>query len=94
MYLGAGRYDESVNILKKALKIQLRTLGNDHQDVGRTRLRIGTIYSRKGMLKEALDSVREADRIYCKFGISSDESRYAAALVQKLMQQLAVGSEF
>jgi DNA-binding SARP family transcriptional activator/tetratricopeptide (TPR) repeat protein len=72
-YARAGRFDQSVQSLKRALQIR-RDIG-DREGVGRTLNNLGTTYGRQGRLDDAIRYLREGLAIHREIGAGYRESR-------------------
>jgi tetratricopeptide (TPR) repeat protein len=84
VYFNQGMFKKALKQYEEARRIYTVCFGIEHERVARSWLSMSDCKAEIGDHEGALESAREAHRIYGKLGISSDDSRRAAELVQKL----------
>ena len=79
-----GKHGEALKMYEEALGIYTRTEGVDHRDLASLHYNKGQCNEGGGDKEGALESYREAQRIYGMHGISSDYAKRAAESVRRL----------
>ena len=79
-----GKYDEAVEMYDKALSIYTRALGIDNRQNAFVLYNIACVKHISGDMAGALESAREAVRIYTKHGVTDAASQEAVDLLREL----------
>ena len=97
LYALRGDYAKAETLLKRALEIREKTLGEDHQDVGRTCDSLARLYALKGDVAQAVMFQERANRIHERnislnlaAGSEHQKLAYMSAVSEGLNQTIAL----